>query len=333
MGPPSPEQDFDRIFGLNWNRLPLDYTQFSDGAASPPSFTPPRGLLPSQRLRLRRLATLGRVVGLTYLFLFGLFLAPLFPLGAYRLTPFERAHRLDSILAGESDPLELRRAHRRYLKHPPREWSRLAGLPPAARVVCPPASDGKRIGGVIAERFEFEEPDNMRQWRLYLFEAPHGAEPECLLVWPAKPGDWRSVKASAGRVHSRRPAAESPIGWPPASTLNILGAHGWPTDYRLVAASWPKPGVDPLPFELRGSLRRLGDPPGLSYEPRPGTFWSYIAAPRQQHPPRHRFLDIFLLGGEALILETNAVDPRRIELDPAILKGTLPLITPTRWWR
>jgi len=321
-------QPFEQVFGRDWRTVPMDLTGYGDGAASPPRYSPARGMLPSQQRRLERLTAFGRILSVGYIVCYLVFLLPVFPFGAYRLTLFEHAYHREPMLAGDRVPLALRRARRIYKQRSPKAWSPLAGLPAGATVSFPSPRGGARISSVIAERYEFVEPENMGQWRLYVFQAPAGADADCLLVFPAQPGDWKRVRVRGGRVHSNLPTAQSPIGWPPASQLSILGTHGWPSEYALSAASWPKRGINPLSVEMNAVVRRWGDPPGRQYQPRTAAYWSYKAVAGQEHPPVHQFLDIFLIADNAIIIETNPIDPRGIEFDLGADRSALALILP-----
>ena len=314
-----PKQNPARIFGPNWQELPANISGWDRGMgkAATPRFHPPRNLMVSERAKKRRANVFWRTICIMYALIYGVYLMPVFRFGGHRLTLFEHLFRKENVLAGEMLPLALKRAKRAYRERNPQFWHPLATLPPGAALEIPSPVGGEAVSGVIEERREFREPKNMRQWTLYVLQAPVGADPECLLVAPRNPGDWKRVEAWTGRLHASFTTEEPPFAWPPGPSLSILGAQGWPAEYALAAASWPKAKLDPMNNELEGIIRRIDDPPGRQYSARPAAFWTYQAIADQKHPPFYSRLDIFLIQNHGIFLESNAVPVRAIEFDLA----------------
>lgn len=309
---PAPPQGY-RITPA-WYKLPKDLTQFSDGAESDLRFQPERRMLPSVRRRWTRIFVFTRAVSILYLASFAFFLFPVIPFGPYRLTFFEKHSRQENIEVGEKTAFALWRARRKYGAIPVQKWHPLSSLPPNARISYPLPRGHDRVSGTITERYEFWEPDTLRQFLLYIVEHPSIAEPQCLLVYPNQLGDWRKVEVQSGFVHSHFTTDNSPIPWPPANEQTILNAQGWPATYDLHACNWQRAGINPLPLEMQGIVRRASDPPGRQYQPRASAFWSYAARKRQRTSVRGR-LDIFLLLDEAVMLETDFITPRAVEYE------------------
>lgn len=298
-----------------WRELPRDMTRFERGAASDPFHEPRPALRPSTRRRLSAIFEFARSTSFIYLTLFGFFLMPAFRFGGYRLTAYERFNRMDSLLVGERVPFMLWRARRRHERIAPEAWHPLSSLPPGASITFPLARSKSIASGKIIERCDFWEPENLRQWRLYIVETPGKAERDCLVVCPRKPGDWRRVRVRSGFIHMRFATAEAPMGWPPANHITVLGGQGWPVEYNLKACSWQRAGINPFLVELQGIVRSASDPPGRQYKPHAGAFWFYEAPLSQHHKPLRRYLEIFLLLDQALMLESDTIAPSQIEYD------------------
>ncbi len=328
--PRDPKQNPARLFGPNWKELPSKISDWDDGMPEDaiPKYRPPQTLRPSQRNDRRHSNIFWRTVSIAYALYYAIYLMPIFRFGAYRLTLFENLYRKEHILAGELLPFALRRARRAYRERNPLFWHPLATLPPGATIEIPSPIGGESVSGVIEERREYREPKNMRQWTLYILKAPIGADPDCLLVAPKNPGDWKRVQAWTGRLHASFSTDDAPFGWPPGPNLSILGPQGWPAEYTLCATSRPRAKLDPMNNEVEGIVRHIDDPPGRQYSARPATFWTYRAIPGQKHPPSFDRLDIFSIQSDGIFLETNPVPIRGIEFDLVLEGKSLSPIVP-----
>jgi hypothetical protein len=325
---PRAQPEPQALFGLKWRQLPRDYSGFEQGAASALSQPKPREMLPSQRLRRQRLNGFARSVAFAYAVAYFVYLLPAFPFGAFRLTFFERGWRLDNIMVDEATPLALRRGRKAIREVSPRRWHRLATVPAGALVSVSQGQSAPVAEGRLTERHEFVEPRTLRQFKLHILEPPRGEDPLCLLVQPKRLGDWGRVVVRFGRVQLRFDVEEPPIAWPPPGKMSILGEHGWPCLYSLVAASWAKPGFDPLSAEMEGATRFLGDPPGRQPVVRQGAYWGYRAVAKQQHTPKHLFLDLFLSGGQVIVTATNSMRVADVRLDLGTGKNALRPVLP-----
>lgn len=288
---------------------------YSRGAVSEPRYRPRPRMLPSVRMRWQRTLALAQAVSFLYLGVFLLLIRPLFRFGAYQLTLYERTYLADSINVGERTPVALKRARRRYERVAVQKWHVLSALPPGAGLTFPLPKSATLASGIILERYELWEPENLRQWRLYILQDPSRPEPDCLLVYPKLLGDWRRVVARSGFVHTRFTTDDAPISWPPQNEIEILGSQGWPAKYELKATNWQRAGINPLQSELQGIVRKSSDPPGRQYQSRAGAFWSYEAVRNQNHPPARRHVDIFMLLDEVVMIETDVINAGQVRHD------------------
>ncbi len=297
-------------------------------AGAKPRFDPARRPLPSEVIRERRLRAALQALSASYLAFFAVFLMPIFPFGAWRLTLYEHTHRLDSLLAGEVEPRALKAARKTYRSRPAGQWSPLANLPPGARLSFPSTATGGPARGIVETRYEFFEPVNMRQFRLYILEPKPGEMADCLLLWPSRPGDWKRVRARAGKAHPPFNPSESAFDWPPARELGLRTDQGWPALFDLRRCSWPRERLDPLMTEMKAKSWRLGDPPGRERAEKAAAFWSYKAKRNQRRPPLRPFVDLFLIVDEAILIETKPIRPGTVEYDLKTPAGTLEPIYP-----
>ncbi len=298
-----------------WYLLPRDMASFDKAAYTPPHYKPLPRMLPSVRRRWENFFGLLRTLSFLYLFGYLALFLPAFRFGAYALSPYEKYYRYESILVGERTALALWRARRRYERISEAQWHALSSLPLGAMVKFPAGRRGIIATGHIEYRFDFWEPDSMRQFRIYVLAEPIEGETYALLVQPKVLGDWRRVSVRSGIMHPSFRTEESPIVWPPQDKITLLGEQGWPANYELIATNWEKKGINTVATDLYGTMRRASDPPGRQYPPRLGAFWAYRSARGQVHAHAPRQLHIFLLIDEAMMLETDEIPARQVSFD------------------